>query len=170
MTMNCYVPGQPNGRVNIAGPNIDLKFAMTDRIPANSLSSFRDAMNGNWYETALSNAFFSSKNIQILQNGIRAGVYKRSNNNYIIAEQNNDELKIIMRSIFLQYAKNLPTNIPQQIDELNTIVLNYAVEKVYGEADGYMKYKRDASNMYTLIAPPILAYSNDKLLELKPWF
>ena len=90
-----------NGRVNILGPNIDKRFSMSDSIPINSNKySYRDAMTGNWYDTELSNAFFSGKNIQIIQNGIRAGVYNKSNQQYIVGEQSIDELQIIMRGIF----------------------------------------------------------------------
>jgi hypothetical protein len=142
-----------------------------DRIPVNSTNySCRDAMTGNWYDTELSNAFFSSKNIQIIQNGIRAGVYNKSNQQYVVGEQNLDELQIIMRGIFLQYAVNQPSGITQQINDLNKLVLDYAINQVWGEAEGYMKYKRDASTLVVPIARPILSYSNDKQLELKPWF
>jgi hypothetical protein len=160
-----------NGRVDISGPNIEERFAMADRIPVNSTNySFRDAMTGNWYDTKLSVAFFSVQNIRIIQNGIRAGVFNKSNRQYVIGEQNVDELQMIMRGLFLQYAKNLPDNIPQQINDLNKIVLEFAVNQVYGEADGYMKYKRDASTLVVPLAMPILSYSNDKQLELKKWF
>jgi hypothetical protein len=143
---------------------------MSDRIPVNQCSSFREAMVGNWNDTALSVAFFSGQNIKILQNGIRAGVYNKSNGQYVIGEQNCDELKIIMRSVFLQYSKNLSVDIPGQIEKLNKYVLIYAVNQVYGEADGYMKYKRDASTLVVPLSTPILTYSSDKQLELKPWF
>ena len=159
-----------NGRVDIVSPNTSTLFSMTDRIPINECSNFREAMTGNWHNTTLSDTFFSSANIQIIQNGIRAGVYKRSNGMYIVGNQKCDELKIIMRSIFLQYAKNQPTHISSQIETLNTMVLNYAVNQVYGEAEGYMKYKRDASTMYTPIAHPVMSKTNDKQLELKKWF
>jgi hypothetical protein len=160
-----------NGRVNILGPNIDKRFDMSDRIPINSTKySYRDAMTGNWYDTELSKAFFSGRNIQIVQNGIRAGVYNKSNHQYIVGEQCIDELQIIMRSIFLQYAKNLCNDIPCQIHDLNKIVLDYSINQVYGEADGYMKYKRDASTLVVPIALPIMSSTNDKQLELKKWF
>ena len=160
-----------NGRVNILGPNIEQRFSMSDRIPINSTNySFRDAMTGNWYDTKLSIAFFSVQNIAIIQNGIRAGVYNKSNQQYVIGEQNINELQMIMRGIFLQYSKNLPTGIPTQISDLNKLVLDYAINQVWGEADGYMKYKRDASTLVVPLALPILSYSNDKQLELKPWF
>ena len=160
-----------NGRVNILGPNIDKRFSMSDSIPINSNKySYRDAMTGNWYDTELSNAFFSGKNIQIIQNGIRAGVYNKSNQQYIVGEQSIDELQIIMRGIFLQYSKNVCQDIPGQIHDLNKIVLDYSINQVYGEADGYMKYKRDASTLVVPIALPIMSSMNDKQLELKKWF
>ena len=159
-----------NGRVDMLGPNLDTRFSMTDRIPVNQCSSFRDAMTGNWNDTALSDAFFSERNMKIVQNGIRAGVYNKSNGQYVIGEQNGDELKIIMRSMFLQHSKNLAIDIPGQIQRLNEFVFNYAVNQVYGEAEGYMKYKRDASTLVIPLSTPILSYSNDKQLELKHWF
>ena len=160
-----------NGRVNILGPNSDVRFSMSDRIPVDSANySCREVMTGNWYDTVLSNAFFSGKNIQILQNGIRAGVYNKSNQQYVVGEQNMDELQIIMRGLFLQYAKNQPANIAQQINDLNKIVLDYAINNVWSEAESYMKYKRDASTLVVPLTLPILSYSNDKQLELKKWF
>lgn len=165
--MNC---SNTNGRVNILGPNTDIRFSMSDKIPIDQATSFRDAMTGNWNNTILSDTFFGVQNIKIIQNAIRAGVYKKSNGNYIIGEQNYDELKIIMRSIFLQHSKNLAINIRDQIENLNKLVLDYSINQVYGEAEGYMKYKRDASTLVVPISMPVLSYSNDKQLELKKWF
>jgi hypothetical protein len=159
-----------NGRVDILGPNIEQRFAMSDKIHISESTSFRDAMTGNWNNTALSDTFFSAENIQIIQNGIRAGVYNKSNNQYVVGEQNCDELKIVMRSIFLQYSQNLPANIPQQIAALNKLVLDYCVKAVYGQAQGYMKYKFDASTLVVPIALPIMSKTNDKQLILKPFF
>jgi len=64
-----------NGRVNIMTPDTSKLFAMQDRIPVET-SAYTDAMTGNWYDTALSSAFFSGAHVQILQNGLRAGVYR----------------------------------------------------------------------------------------------
>ena len=159
-----------NGRIDIKTPNTSALFQMYDKIPANQCVTFRNATEGLWSQTPLSQAFFSQQNIQIIQNGIRAGVYNRSNGQYVIGEQNCDELQIIMRSVFLQHSKNVSVDIPGQINVLNELVLNYAVNQVYGEAEGYMKYKRDASTLVIPLSTPILSYSNDKQLELKHWF
>jgi len=159
-----------NGRVDINGPRVEDLFQMYDRIPANQCATYRNPTEGLWDNTDLSNGFFSQHNIQIIQNGMRQGVYDRSNGQYIIGVQDGDTLKIIMRSIFLQHASNQPTNVKQQIYELNKIVWDYTIPQLYGEAQGYHKYIRDASTMYKPIAPPILAKNNDKQLVLKPWF
>ena len=153
-----------NGRVDIMTPNTTAVFALSDKIPVNQISSYRDAMSGNWENTSLSNSFFSRHNIQALQNGIRKGVYNMSNKQYLIGQQNENELKIVMRSIFLQNSQNLKDNIPLQIDTLNKLVLDYAVGQVYREAEGYMKYKRDASTLVSPMEPPIMSKNHNKQL------
>ena len=132
-------------------------------------SSYNDAMTGNWADTPLSIAFFSQENQQILQNGIRAGVYKMSGNKSIISQQSNSSLKIIMRAIFLEHSKNNYTNIRTQIEVLNQHVLKYSIPRIYGETQGYLKYLQDASTLVVPLSNPI-SMSLDKTLELKPFF
>ena len=159
-----------NGRVDIKTPNTSALFQMYDKILANQCVTFRNATEGLWTSTPLSQAFFSQQNIQILQNGIRAGIYKLSNNQYVIGDQDCDSLKIIMRSVFLQNAANQPNNFRQQISALNQIVLDYCIQQVYSEAQGYMKYIDDVSTLVVPIAHPVMASENDRQLELKRWF
>jgi len=161
-----------NGRVNIMGPALN-QFQLFDH-PTNNykdITSYNDALNGNWQQSPLSKAFFSRQNIIILQNAIRALVYKSTNGIYNIAPQNETELKIIMRSIFLQNASHQPTHIKEQITELNDLVLEYAVPKIISEATAYIKYKNDVSTLAVPHDRP--AYVNnkgDKQLELQRWF
>jgi hypothetical protein len=75
-----------------------------------------------------------------------------------------------MRSVFLQNSANQPNNITQQIAQLNKIVLEYCIQQVYSEAQGYMKYINDASTLVVPISHPVMANDNDRQLELKPWF
>jgi len=159
-----------NGRVDIKTPDTSTLFQMYDKIPAGQIASFRNATEGLWNETTLSLAFFSQENIQMLQNGIRAGVYNRSNGQYIIGPQDYDALKIIMRSVYLQHSINQPDNFIQQIKALNQMVLDYCIQQVYSEAQGYMKYINDVSTLVVPIAPPVMADNTDRLLEFKRWF
>ena len=159
-----------NGRIDIKSPNTSSLFQMYDKIPANQCVTFRNPTEGLWTDTSLSQTFFSHQNIQILQNGIRAGVYQKSNGQYTIGPQDCDSLKIVMRSVYLQHAANQPNNIAQQVAELNKIVLNYCIQQVYSEAQGYMKYIDDASTLVVPIAHPVMANNSDRELEFKTWF
>ena len=159
-----------NGRIDIKTPNTSALFEMYDKIPANQCTTFRNATEGLWTENNLSLGFFSQQNIQIIQNGIRAGVYKRSNGQYLIGAQDCDSLKIIMRSIYLQHAANQVNNISQQILQLNNMVLEYCIQQVYSEAQGYMKYINDVSTLVVPIAHPIYADNTDRELVFKNWF
>ena len=159
-----------NGRVDIKSPNTSALFEMYDKIPANQCVTFRNPTEGLWTDTNLSQAFFSQQNIQIIQNGIRAGVYHKSNGQYTIGSQDCDSLKIVMRSVYLQHAANQPNNITQQVAELNKIVLNYCIQQVYSEAQGYMKYLDDASTLVVPIAHPVMSDNTDRELEFKGRF
>ena len=168
--MNTMITPTTNGRIDIKLPSTSKLFQLYDKIPAHQCTSFRNPTEGLWDETTLSKAFFSQANIQILQNGIRAGVYRRSNGQYVIGPQDCDSLKIVMRSVFLQNASNQPGNIPAQIENLNKMVLNFCIQQVYSEAQGYMKYIDDASTLVVPIAHPVMADNTDRELVLKPWF
>ena len=155
-----------NGRVDILAP-IGPQFSFADKIPIKDCVTNRDALTGNWIDTPLSIAFFSIENIKILQNAIKKGVYEKSNKQFFIDEQNYEELQIIMRSIFLQNSKNLPSNITNQIVTLNNLIIEYAVNQVYNEAVSYIKYKRDASTMYNVLNHPSNTSNKNNTLELQ---
>tara|TARA_B100000513_G_C11897952_1_gene184527 strand:- start:1275 stop:1820 length:546 start_codon:yes stop_codon:yes gene_type:complete len=151
---------QYNGRVNISEPSPDAQFKMQERIAIkNKSTEYRNPVKNIFEDNILSKLYFSQENIQILQNGLRAGVYKMSNNEFMIGPQNIDNLKIIMRSIYLQYAEHYPNNITDQICRLNDLVLGYAVPAVYKEAIGYKNYVRDQS---TIAMPMELPKQNDR--------
>ena len=160
-----------NGRIDIMQPPLGNQFELFDKIHVNDKSSFRDAMIGNWSDNQLSQAFFSGQNIQIIQNGIRAGVYKKSNGTYNVSNQDIDTIKIIMRSIFLQHSANMNTHITEQISALNKLVLDFSISRVYGQTQGYLKYKQDVSTLPVPMGLPIKASTdNTKTLELKNFF
>jgi hypothetical protein len=160
-----------NGRVDIIQePSVDAKFKMQERIASkNKSTTYYDALNGTWEHNTLSNLFFSDKNIQIIQNGLRAGVYKMSNEQFVIPPQNIDNLKIIMRSTYLQYAEHYPDRITEQIERLNNIVLDYCIPSVYNECIAYLKYSKDQSTLVMPFDRPLHHDREYKQLELKPY-
>jgi len=146
-------PVQSNGRISLMEqPPKEIQFAMFERVAKqNRAIDYRAPANNNGLEdNLLSYAFFSGGNIQILQNGLRAGVYNLSEQNFSIPPQNSDQLVIIMRTMYYQYAKFNQDPISQQVAALNNRVLEYVVPFLYNEAVAYYKYIRDQS---TLVIP-----------------
>ena len=159
-----------NGRVNILDPINSSVFQLYDKIPIDEkVTSYRNALTGNIEQNTLSKTFFSAGNILILQHAIIAGVYKSSNGRFQIGYQNEDTLKIVMRSIFLQHASNLPQNITAQVEALNKLVTDYCIPQICGEAEGYIKYKNDVSTLPTPLSHGVSTYSNN-ILEMKKFF
>ena len=162
---------QYNGRVNIVeNPSTDILFKMQEKIATrNKATEFREATDGIWESNVLAQVYFSAANIQIVQNGLRAGVYKTSKDKFVVAPQNIDTLKIIMRSIYLQYAEHFEKDITGQVERLNKLVLDYAIPSVYGEAVGYVKYCEDQSSLVVPLQLPRHHDREYKQLKLKPW-
>ena len=152
------------------GPNISAKFSMMDKIPINTNTNYQNVLTGNFERSRLSDTYFSKQNIQIIQNGIRKGVYDKSQSRILVDNQPEDQIVTVMRAMYLQHSKNLETNISQQIVELNTLVLNYCIVSVFNEAVAYLKYKEDASTMYRPMQHPIYSNKTNKTLEQKAWF
>ena len=119
--------------------------------------------------TLLSSVFFSLDNIEILQNALRAQVYLKTNKKYIIDKQNYDQLKIIMRGIYLQHALHKDDHIKEQVETLNKLVLDYCVPQLYSELMSYMKYKEDITTLPVPLKNPVY-YASDKTIELNRFF
>ena len=90
--------------------------------------------------TEVSQLFFGADNVEALQQGLRYGVYKASDGRLVIDRQSDDELLIVMRSVFLQYSRNLPGDALAQVRTLNTQVLDFCVGRTLLEAQQHLKY------------------------------
>jgi len=157
-----------NGRIVLHEPDPKIRFAMMERVAIkNKSTEFREALTGTLEVNDFSKAYFSAENIQIIQNGIRAGVYERSGQKFTVAPQNIDQLKIIMRSYFLNFADPGTTNIREEIASLNARVLNYCVREVYSAALSYKKYIDDVSTLPIPLDKPQQVDRDFKILESK---
>jgi hypothetical protein len=115
----------------------------------NGYDSFeQEALRGNTTSTALSDLYFSQKNVDALQEGIRYMVYVKSGEKHIIDKQSDTDLKIVMRSVFLEYGRNLPFDIVGQVRDLNAKVLDFCVNRILEEINMYIHYRVDISTNY----------------------
>ena len=162
-----------NGRINLMElPDSQTRFQMYEKIAVrNKATEYRDAVTGVIEDNLLSKVFFSEGNIQILQNGLRAGVHRMSKEKFVIPPQNINSLQIIMRSMYMQYAEHSNTeSITSQVEKLNHLVLDYVVPTLYNETMGYMKYLEDQSTLVQPMERAKLVDRDYKQLELKKWF
>jgi hypothetical protein len=130
-----------------------------------------DMLRGNWEVTPVSSAFFSVENVKRLQQLIRKGVYDRSQpKGYVIDDQSTDELKIIMRAIYYQYARNMPKDVKAQVEDLNRKVTDWSVPHILSAVDHYYFYLNDISHMpIPLAQPQHLSRAGTKSLPLNPF-
>ena len=176
-TSQQYPAPQHGGRVpNINDPTLKGFTARPYNVYADGTPLFGDTnrldMVGHIHqETPLNTVFFSDSNVEKLQDDIRDRVQALSGGKYVIDRQNEDHLKVIMRSYYLQFAKNNPQMIAQELEDLNSRVIGYAAGKVYSEVDFHMFYVKDVEEF----APPIANPMNSNVYgtrtgELKSFF
>jgi len=153
-----------NGRVNIIN-NMGKNTNSTNIIKTENNNN---SVSRNITTTNVSTAFFSKNNIDEIQNNIIKEVYNRSEDKYIISRQSEQELLVIMRSYYLQFSKNLPTNINTQINELNNMVINWSVDEILTNIKQYINYKKSVSALpMPLERAQLPSQKGTKSLELK---
>ena len=102
---------------------------------------------------------------------VKSEVYRRSGpKKYVIDDQDVDELKMIMRAIYLQYAKNNPFNIEGQVAELNDIIIEWCVPRILSEVDHYNYYLNDISKMPVPLSQPMnMSSAGTRSLPFQPY-
>lgn len=122
-------------------------------------------------KTPLNVVFFSPANIERIHSEIQSQVFLMSGGKYRIGKQGDDEVRIIMRSYYLMFARNDPTKVAQELDELNKRVIGYCSAKVFSEVDFHEFYLRDLEEFAPAIANPVnVKHYGSEPGELKSFF
>jgi hypothetical protein len=164
--MNPITPGRMTFDASVSNDVARLPgFAYTT---TPSVSAGQDGIRGNLEKTPLNQAYFSPANLQIIQNGIRYTVHQKTQQ--IIDPVSTDDLFVVMRAIYYQYCRNLPTNVPEQIDDLNKRVIAWCVPKIVAEIDMDRRYIHDITHMPVPISHPVnIGTAGTKSLPFKPF-
>lgn len=134
-----------------------------------SATAAMDGIRGNWEPNLLNQTFFSPANFKIVQNKIRYDVYEKTGQ--VIDEQSTDDLFMIMRAMYLQYGRNLPTHIAEQVQELNQRAADWCIPKIIAEVNMFAQYQKDISNMPVPMSHPVNQSSaGTKSLPFKSFF
>jgi len=165
------VVGGQNGRVNFAGQSNTVPDSAGFQYPKQTEVNFSgDMLRGNWEHTPLSDQFFTRTNVYQIQDSIKKEVYRMSGpKKFVIDEQDVDELKMIMRAMYLQYAKNNPQNIQGQINELNNMVIQWSAPRIVSEIEHYQYYLNDISHLPVPLEKPLnMSSAGTRSLPFKP--
>ena len=157
---------QRNGRIDLLSND----FVSYHTPEEESITGYSEALTGRTCHSNLSLAFFSKENVEIIHNAIRAGVYVMSNKKFVVGKQNINNIKIIMRSVFIQYARH-KANITKEIECLNHIVIDYCVHNLYNNIIADEKYKHDVSHLAVpMDRPQHTSTRGDNTLEFNGFF
>lgn len=127
----------------------------------------RGALQHSTQGSTVADVFFSARNVDALQHGIRYRVFRESGGKLVIGRQSDVELGIVMRSIYLQHARNEERDVLGQVRELNRLVLDFAVPQIVREANLYKHYREDVSRLPVPMARGELATSKgERSLEM----
>ena len=122
-------------------------------------------------ENPLNVVFFSQANIDAVQQQIHDAVLAMSNGRFDIGRQSEDDLKIIMRSYYLQYAENTPGRTGEELELLNQRVVNFSANRIMVEVEAYSYYRKDILDFPAPIENPInVKIYGTRTGELKSFF
>lgn len=127
-----------------------------------------ELLTGNRESDPVSELFFSAKNVDALQNGIRYVVFKRTQGKRVIGQQSTNGLLTIMRYVYSLKTSTYPYMFVEQVRALNARVIDEAVGSILRELEMYDKYLHDSANIpYRSMDPVNVSSKGEKTLERK---
>lgn len=105
--------------------------------------------------STLSQIFYSKENIDILNKQIVLTVFKKTKGKIRIPNQSLDDLKIVMRWVYVNYGRNLPFKIKEQISSLNKRVVCEVVPNLITASNQYLDYLRDIQKPLDPLPRPV---------------
>jgi hypothetical protein len=166
---------QHSGRVpNMTDPTLNEKssrpYSLYDTRPPIYDDTRRELVGHIHRPTPLNTIFFSKANIDQVQSEIQQQVYLMTGSKHMIDKQNEDDLKLIMRSYYLMFGLN-SSEVARDLKDLNSRVVGYASAKIFSELDFYLFYRKDIEDFAPPIANPInVASYGTRYGELKSFF
>lgn len=116
----------------------------------------------------LENVFFSDENIQLINRQLIYMVWKTTNGEFKINSQSKEKLLIVMRYIFIEYAKHLPYDIKGQIGELNCRLVSDVLPNIITNLQQHVGYLKDIDKIREPLPLPINTKNANRMLRTLP--
>ena len=122
----------------------------------NYKSMGEEALKGVQMNSDLSREYFSPKNMKRIQKKIKNEVFKRSQGKYKLnVDQDERDLLIVMRAIYLEYGRFKPNQIVRQTKRLNNLVIDEIVPDIIGNIKQYYGYLQEINGPLKPIDRPV---------------
>jgi len=118
----------------------------------------------------LETIFFSHENIELINKQLILSVFKKTNGEFKISPQKREDLIIVMRYTFLEYAKHLPYDIAKQISDLNCLVVGQILPNVITQITQRKEFLRVINTPRELLSLPTSNNNNTLLSSVTTTF
>ena len=154
---NLKIPRTQNANRNYQNDNIAWYYEKYDmQGGSQNYDRARMATQSLFETNHITKVFFSNENIARIQQKIRNEVKKRSKGQYILDEdQDEADLVIVMRAIYLDKCKNLQGETIRQVKILNEQTVDYLMPDVMSNIKQYFSYIRDINQPLQVIQLPV---------------
>ena len=102
----------------------------------------------------LETTFFSDENIELVNKQLILGVFKKTNGKIKIPPQSSQSLIIVMRYVFLEFARHLPYDIMGQIKDLNCMVVSEILPNIITNVNQRIDYLKEIENPRKILELP----------------
>jgi len=116
----------------------------------------------------LENVFFSDDNIDLINKQIIYGVWKHTDGKFKINNQSKEKLLIVMRYIFIEYARHLPYDIKGQIKELNCRLVTDVLPNIITNLEQHIGYLKDIEKIREPLPLPQNTKNANRMLRTLP--
>jgi len=125
----------------------------------------RQATQGFFEKNHITVVFFSDENMKRIQKKIKEEVVKRTKGQYQLDEdQDESDLTIVMRAVYLDKCKNLPGETVRQVKLLNQQTVDYIVPDLISNIKQYFGYIKDINKPLQVIPLPLASNNSGRRL------
>jgi hypothetical protein len=130
--------------------------AREEHTPHNTTNLANTVLRGIVEDNEISRLYFSQENINRIQKKIKVAVYERSQGKFKLEEdQDESDLVVVMRAVYLDNCKNLTNQTVRQVKLLNDSTVNYLLPDLLTNIKQYYGYIKDISQPLTPMMRPM---------------
>lgn len=155
-----FEPANTNKQTN----SFDWEHATYSETPTEKLQESRGftgsgylvGMENVFYEDNVGKLFFSSKNIARLQKQLKDAIYEKSNHLYKLEDNQDDsDLIVAMRAVYMEQGQYLTDNIVHQVKVLNKKLIDYILPDMLSAIKQFYAYQKDINEPMKPIDRPM---------------